>query len=224
MSEDGCGQFIGPYPCCTVVTGDARELALVIPNESIDLVFTDPPWDDSALPLYDLVAKQATRILKVGSFVVAYTGNDWLPQIMECFEQAGLLWFRMLAGVQLNSDDRYFRKKLFVKWRPIVVYSKSDAVPLAWIPDAAYTIRDKSYHEWGQGLEPAIRYIDRMMPLDGRMVDFFVGGGTFLAVCKMLGRHYLGFEIDSDMAERARKRVEDTQPPLFIIRPEQEQF
>jgi hypothetical protein len=37
----------------------------------------------------------------------------------------------------------------------------------------------------------------------------------------MLGRHYLAFEIDPETAERARARIEQTQPPLFTVQSEQ---
>ena len=51
--------------------------------------------------------------------------------------------------------------------------------------------------------------------------DPFTGGGTVPAVCKMLGRNYVASEIDPDTAERARQRVPLTQPPLFVLQPEQ---
>ena len=51
--------------------------------------------------------------------------------------------------------------------------------------------------------------------------DPFTGGGTVPAVCKMLGRNYLAFEIDPTTADNARLRVQNTQPPLFVLQPEQ---
>jgi len=51
--------------------------------------------------------------------------------------------------------------------------------------------------------------------------DPFTGGGTVPAVCKMLSRNYLGFEIDPATADAARERVLLTQPPLFVPQPEQ---
>ena len=53
------------------------------------------------------------------------------------------------------------------------------------------------------------------------MADFFTGGGTVPAVCKMLGRNYIAFEIDADTAALARERVANTQLPLFIPEPQQ---
>jgi len=36
------------------------------------------------------------------------------------------------------------------------------------------------------------------------------------AMCKQLGRRWLAFEIDTDVAESARERIRHTQMPLFV--------
>jgi len=56
------------------------------------------------------------------------------------------------------------------------------------------------------------------------VVDPFVGSGSVAMAAKMLGRRYLAFEIDPDMAETARERVRNTQPPLFVLEPEQQEM
>ena len=66
-----------------------------------------------------------------------------------------------------------------------------------------------------------IQYIDALTDDQSIVFDPFTGGGTVPAVCKMLGRNYIAFEIDPDTAERARQRVANTQPPLFVLQPEQ---
>ena len=53
------------------------------------------------------------------------------------------------------------------------------------------------------------------------IVDPLCGGGTTPAMCVQLRRHYLAFEIDPEVAGRARERVRNTQPPLFVMEPEQ---
>jgi DNA modification methylase len=36
--------MLGPYELNTIMTGDARELAKAIPDESVDLLVEDPPY------------------------------------------------------------------------------------------------------------------------------------------------------------------------------------
>src|SRR5260221_13856113 len=66
----------------TITTGDARELATAIPDESIDLVFTDPPYPKEYLPLYGWLAEEAARVLKPGGFLLTYTASLWKQEIM----------------------------------------------------------------------------------------------------------------------------------------------
>jgi len=47
------------------------------------------------------------------------------------------------------------------------------------------------------------------------VVDFFCGSGTTAAVCKILDRRYLAYEIDPAVADMARSRVESTRIPWF---------
>ena len=91
-----------------------------------------------------------------------------------------------------------------------------------WIPDAlSSTFRDKRYHRWGQNFLPAKIWIRYLCPEGGVILDPFAGGGTSCAAAKQVRRAYLAFEIDPEVAERARERVRNTQPPLFVLGPEQ---
>ena len=74
-------------------------------------------------------------------------------------------------------------------------------------------------HIWSKNPSATISWLQQIHFL--MCFDPFTGGGTVPAVCKMLGRNYLAFEIDPDTAELARQRVEMTQPPLFVMQPQQ---
>lgn len=59
--------------------GDFRELADQIADESVELVFTDPPYDADSVGLYEDAARVAARILKPGGSFIAYSGQTQLP-------------------------------------------------------------------------------------------------------------------------------------------------
>jgi hypothetical protein len=46
----------------------------LIPDSSIDLIFTDPLYRREYLPLYANLAEVADRVLKVGGSLVTYIG------------------------------------------------------------------------------------------------------------------------------------------------------
>lgn len=41
------------------------------------------------------------------------------------------------------------------------------------------------------------------------MLDPFIGSGTTAVAAKLLGRHYIGFEIDPEYYKIANKRVQE---------------
>ena len=56
---------LGAFELNHIYTGDAKELTKDIPNESIDLIFTDPVYQN--LDDYEWLAQEAARLLKPNS-------------------------------------------------------------------------------------------------------------------------------------------------------------
>ena len=52
-----------------------------IPDNSIDLIFTDPPYNEASLSLYGDLAKLAERVLKPGGSLITYVGHYALFKI-----------------------------------------------------------------------------------------------------------------------------------------------
>jgi len=77
---------------------------------------------------------------------------------------------------------------------------------------------------WSKQPGAIARYVRALSTPGAIVADFFTGGGTVPAVCKMLDRRYLAFEIDPDTADLARERVRQTQPSLPGLVVEQGKF
>lgn len=215
---------LGPYALSdwedtqSVYTGDCRVLGEAVPDESVDLIFTDPPWDLESIDLYMWLAQWSARVLKPGGWLMAYAGSQAIKDyIMACLDN-GLTWFRIFGGYQPDSNLKMFPQKVFVQWRPIPVFSKGEAVPDRWVPDMMRTNRDKRYHEWGQGEQAPMRWIDCMVGNNAVVIDPFCGGGTTAAVCRQLENKYcLTFELDSDVALIAQERIRSINPlPMAV--------
>lgn len=205
-----------------IVTGDMYDLAMQIPDESIDLVFTDPPYHPALHGLYGRLAEVAARVLKPGGFCFAYAGVAYLDAVMRQFARLDYFW--TICGYQPESNLVFNSKNVGCHWRPTLVYSKGATRAPKFMGDTWRTNRDKRHHTWGQGQSLPMRYISLFTDVNDLILEPFVGGGTIPAVCKMLCRNYIGFEIDPDTAERARERVAHTQPPLFVPEPMQTGF
>src|SRR3972149_1227293 len=75
-----------------IYCADCRDILPLIPDKSIDLVLTDPPYSEEAIPCYELSARESKRLLKVGRFYYTYCGAMYLPQYISGITKS-LDWF-----------------------------------------------------------------------------------------------------------------------------------
>lgn len=217
----GCGNKIGPYDCCTIVTGDAKELALAIPDESVDLIFTDPVYD--RIEDYRWLAETAMRVLRQDRACLTFCGIGYLPATMNALISGGLSYrWRLLVRPVYAKE---FHGRLCVMTQECLWYEKGRSSLRQSQFEFQYSTH-KGFHDvdgsnWGKGIDALLSWLEAFSSPQAVVFDPFCGGGTTPAICKMRGRHYLAFEILPDVAEQARRRVRDTQPPLFVIEPEQ---
>lgn len=213
---------LGPYQLNTIVTGDARELAESIPDSSIDLVFTDPPYPKEYLPLYGWLAETAARVLKPGGLCIALAGHIYLNEVVLMMSKH-LCW-HWIGGMPntLGGVGRVHPRQMMCGWKPALWYSKGIAQEHSYVFDFFQPkSADKIYHKWGQPSDWFVYYLNKITNIGDVIFDPFCGGGAVLAAAKQTYRNYFACEIDPETAEKARRRVELTQPPLFTIQPEQ---
>jgi DNA modification methylase len=213
---------LGPYDLNTIVTGDARELAKSIPDESVDLIFTDPVY--SNIDDYRWLAETASRVLRPEGHLLAWQNvrywYDTATQLKEkLFERYTFVLTRSNACVGTNGTY------VLQLWTPLLWYSKQDKVKPIVKPrdsiDVPMISGDSALHQWQKPIKAISYWLKCFSHPGATILDPFTGGGTVPAVCKMLSRNYLAFEIDPETAEKARERVLLTQPPLFVPQPEQ---
>ncbi len=197
-----------------IVTGDARVLAERLPDASVDLIFTDPPYPREYLALYGWLAQEAARVLKPGGSLFCLAGGYWLLEVFDLVRpHLDYHWLCCLYHPTVTQSYRSFPKRLDNYWKPILWFTKGRYTGPFQADGVNTSIPDKRFHEWGQGERWAFSFIQRM-PADTLVLDPFAGGGTVPAVCKMLGRQYVAFEVDPATAEKARERVATTMEPL----------
>jgi DNA modification methylase len=205
-----------------IYTGDCRELAEAIPDESVDLIFTDPIYQN--IDDYRWLAETAARVLRSGKSCLALAGNMEKPELYRVMgEHLTYFW----EGAIFYRGDNFFMNSLCVQvsWKPVLWFVKGDRRGAKWCKDALVDDgKDKRYHRWQQSPTPAVWYIRQLTGEDDVVLDPFCGWGTYPAACRMLGRRWLGFEIVPERAREARARVEAVtavQWPLFVPQVEQ---
>ena len=160
---EGCGNKIGPYDCCTIVTGDAKELAPAIPDESVDLIFTDPPYSREFLPLYGWLSETAARVLRPERFVLAMCGGTYLDHVFDLMGQHLNFFWKYeigLTGWAAGVLWPYGNNKVNIVTRskPLLAYCRGRGLPRTpTLGMFSGTGKDKRYHAWGQD-EASTRY------------------------------------------------------------------
>jgi DNA modification methylase len=196
-----------------IVTGDARELAKAIPDESIDLVFTDPIY--SNIDDYRWLAETAARVLKPDRACLAWYSKPNHSEVKRALESAGLKYVYDLDYVVVAKSYRLVHFHLFCWTTHCMWLNKGHFAPDPWVPDTVISTNGTNgSHKWNKNPEALMTWLEGFTAIDSVVWDPFLGGGTTIAVCKMLGRNFIASEIDPATAEQARERVAKTQPPL----------
>ena len=200
-----------------IVTGDARELSSSIPDASIDLIFTDPPYVKEHIHLYGWLAGEASRVLKPGGFLLVYVGTYWKYEVLQDLGQH-LEFFWDFISVNRGNRPVMWTRHVLAGYKSILAFTKGEPdMPRGNILDVwVGGGEDKRFHPWGQD-ESTARYYIQWLARDMRAVIWepFAGGGTTCSVCKAIGRDFIGFEIDAKQADIARRRLETVQPLLM---------
>ena len=70
-----------------------------IQDNSLDLIFTDPPYSWDFIPLYGDLARVAFRVLKEGGSLVTFAGHYAIPEILDQIKSASphMKYWRELA-------------------------------------------------------------------------------------------------------------------------------
>lgn len=180
---------------------------LVLPLESIDMIFTDPPYHDEYIGLYDRLGEVAAHALKPGGYCMAYVGKMFIPEIIASLSKQ-LEYVSIFAVFQSFSQSRIMKHNIFENWRPILVFKKPGVSAVKeWAQDVVRGTRDKSHHEWQQDSEAPLQYIAAYTKPGDVVLDPFVGGGTTPWACKQLGRYFVAFDVNEDAVKLSMERV-----------------
>ncbi len=146
-----------------LIQGDAIELAsLYIPDRSVDLIFTDPPYSRKYHHLYKWLAQEGSRVLKPDGFLFVYTPPYWKDKLMRYFDKH-LDYFYDFILIHKGNTSILWQKKVISGYKSILCYRQkgSGALPHTnvlgkWNGSTG----DKRFHKWGQSEVEAKYYID----------------------------------------------------------------
>ena len=191
----------------TLLRGDFREVGAAIPDNSVSLIFTDPPYDRASLPLYSDLGAFAARVLRPGGSLITYVGNLGLLDAGNRLSEHLTYWWTCAVG-PLRLRQRVVARRLFSGWKALLwlVKDRGPKTP-SWVRDMIQSERDKAHHAWGQGETEARYYIEHLTTTNELVVDPFCGGGTTAAAALALKRRAWTCDVDARAVSAARARL-----------------
>jgi len=198
-----------------VYCGDAIELVKQLPDNSIDLILSDPPYgigkegvkNDNDLWAYNL---GFNRVLKDNSWVGLYASVGRIGEVINILESDGLRY--CWQHITYINNAMVCGRMGFSKYMVCLIFSKGEPKIKERMPDVfecstSSQQRNKNPHPTPKKVG-ALRHIIRCLSRSGNIVlDPFIGSGTTAIACKETGRNYIGFEVCPEYVELSDSRL-----------------
>jgi site-specific DNA-methyltransferase (adenine-specific) len=195
---------------CKLYLGDSIQVIKQVPDNSIDLILTDPPYAEKDLPLYEQLGISGQRVLKDGGSLVTFPNYKRLDSL-KLIENSGLEYQWQIC-VKLNGHHNLVPvggTQIEVCWKSLDWFTKGDKARIpAHISDLIESQPvDKALHEWEQSTIEA-EHIIKHLTLEGQTVlDPFMGYATNGLAALKLNRQFIGIEIDPYHYSNAQSRL-----------------
>ena len=206
----------------SIILGDAYELIKTLPDKSVDLIVTDPPYEYDSLSGEGIAGARDTFAALKENGIDKGFDLALLDEFVRVLKKINLyVW---VSKKQFRKVLNYMVDKYDCSW-DLIVWKKTNAMPLCnnqYLHDCEYCLyfrkgvkvntnyetgrtvyvtsinqRDKKlYHHPTIKPEEIIENLIRNSSGGGLVFDPFCGSGTTCAVAKRLGLPYLGFELN----------------------------
>lgn len=191
--------------------GDFVEIAKEIPDGSVDVIITDPPYPHEFIGCWSQLSEVAARILKPHGLCIAYSGKLHLD---ECMERLGehLSFYWQIVFMQTVMPTIHPRK-VNTKYKPILVFQNVPAGGKVRAHDRYFidVIEgekvEKDAHEWQQSADGVEKLIDIFTNVGDLIFEPFSGGGTTPLVARHMQRRCIACEIDKKAHDGSIARV-----------------
>jgi DNA modification methylase len=194
-----------------LLLGDMNGVSKNIPDESIDLIFTDPPYAEKYLYLYDDLAIMSCRVLKLGGSLVMYIPDACLDKITLMMSDFNDLKFNGWIAVHHNGHvAKNWKTGMWENAKLLLWYYKGDK-PTKFHDLSNYIESqpvDKYNHKWEQSTIEVEEMIKPLTVEGMTVLDPFMGSGTTRIATLQLNRKFIGIEIDEAAFITARAAIQ----------------
>jgi len=209
-----CKNKIGKYQCCSIVCGDAFKLIRKLPDKSVGMVVTDPPYGvglvytDGEKKIPDICPYEILpELLRVTNGPVFWFGSA--TKVVEAVEKFNPKPQRILVWAPAFTTSHVRANGMFYRWQPIYAWQLPKKVPNKnMVHDVFRQTTKAKKSRWNHGGSKPVELIKVLANLgEGTVLDPFVGSGTTAIAARAVGRCFLGFDLSSEYCEIVRERL-----------------
>jgi hypothetical protein len=197
--------------------GDCEQALSDVPDGSVDLIISDPPYDHEGvfdIRSYDKLGRLAARLLRDDGLLLAYLSNMFcVPALNDLVAHLDYLWTLALVykGRQSSVRDRAVHSS----WKPIVAWvQKGSGRTLGWVRDvvAKDAGPEKNFHPWQQGVDECRWMIEQFTKPGDLVCDPFFGSATTAVAAVRSGRRFVGCDVAPGYLATAQQRLAELKP------------
>jgi methylase of polypeptide subunit release factors len=188
--------------------GDLETALADVPDGTVQLILTDPPYVEEQLGCYAKLARLAARLLRDDGLLLAYAGQWYLPRILSDLG-THLDYHWMLTILHGGPKGWVNSRHMKVGWKPLAAFTKrGHSRRPVWAEDVIRGAGpEKELHKWQQGESEIATLIERFTEPGEIVLDPFLGSGTIAAAAVKLGRRFIGCDINPGAVAEAQERL-----------------
>jgi len=208
-----------------------------IPDKSVDLVVTDPPYVVG-------VSSNARKGSQFEGFIIEPYFREWIVEVKRVLKDDGAAYvfcdwrtypalFRAFCNqmtiancivwdfgwIKAGLDYRYRHEFIIYLRKEESQRIKNRSLADVWnIKPINFTA--ERFHNAEKPLEILRLMIEQSSEEGDVVLDPFMGSGSTAVACKQLNRHFVGFEINPETLDIANKRIADAKAQQSLAKVE----
>ncbi len=200
------------------INGDCMEYMREMPDNAFELAIVDPPygigagkekphngWKDYGIKHWDNESPDKTyfnELFRVSQNQIIWGANHFIskiPKDFSCF----IIWDKGQRNFSLADGEMAWTS--FKKAARVFDYSRAKALQEGKIHPTQKPVK---LYEW---------LLDRYANKGDKILDTHVGSASSLIACHKMGFEYVGFEIDEEYYNKAKKRLDEVKAQQTIF-------
>ena len=214
---------LGEFELNKIYCMDCLEGLKKLPDNSIDLILTDPPynitknnWDIFETPDFVTFTEEwldeCYRISR-GKYMLTF----WSQQKLDLFDKLNIKWKKKrviiwyMPNAPISNNDG-----LIFTWQPCILLEKESDIFIInngrdFISNDVlkfnFPVKERFGHPTIKPIKLIRALVKKYSEEESFILDPFMGSGTTAVACKQSKRNFLGFEINPEYIKIANKRL-----------------